>query len=60
MIGKFAAVIGPVLMGSIGIVFGDPRIGILSIILLFISGAVLLFLVDEKEGKSMANALEKI
>jgi UMF1 family MFS transporter len=34
MIGKFAAVIGPVLMGSIGIVFGDPRIGILSIILL--------------------------
>jgi len=60
MLGKFAAVIGPVLMGWIGVVFGDPRIGILSIILLFVSGAILLFLVDEQEGSRMANALEKI
>lgn len=60
MLGKFAAVIGPVLMGWIGVVFGDPRMGILSIILLFISGGTLLYFVNEKEGGRMADALEKI
>ncbi|HDH50479.1 MAG TPA: MFS transporter, partial [Nitrospirae bacterium] len=60
MLGKFAAVIGPILMGWIGVVFGDPRVGILSIIVLFISGAVLLFFVNEEEGSRMANALEEI
>jgi UMF1 family MFS transporter len=60
MLGKFAAVIGPVLMGWVGIVFGDPRMGILSIIVLFISGGTLLYFVDEKEGNRMADALEKI
>ncbi|MHC4463264.1 MAG: MFS transporter [Planctomycetota bacterium] len=60
MLGKFAAVIGPVLMGWVGVVFGDPRIGILSIIVLFVSGAVLLFFVNEQEGSHMAKALEKI
>lgn len=59
MFGKFAAVIGPILMGWIGVVFGDPRIGILSIILLFVSGAILLFFVNEQEGIRMAKALEK-
>ncbi len=60
MLGKFAAVIGPVLMGWVGIVFGDPRIGILSIILLLAAGAILLYLVDEKEGRQMAEALKEI
>ncbi len=60
MLGKFAAVIGPILMGWVGIVFGDPRIGILSIIVLFASGAILLYLVNEQEGSRMARALEKI
>jgi len=58
MLGKFAAVIGPVLMGWIGVVFGNPRIGILSIVVLFVSGAVLLSFVNEKEGIRMAKALE--
>jgi UMF1 family MFS transporter len=60
MLGKFAAVIGPVLMGWIGIVFGDPRAGILSIVLLFAAGAVLLLFVNEREGRKMAEALEEI
>ncbi len=60
MLGKFAAVIGPILMGWIGLVFGDPRLGILSIIVLFVSGAILLSLVNEQEGIRMAKALEKI
>jgi UMF1 family MFS transporter len=60
MLGKFAAVIGPILMGWIGVVLGDPRIGLLSIIVLFVSGAILLSFVNEQEGSRMAKALEKI
>ncbi len=60
MLGKFAAVIGPILMGWVGVVFGNPRIGILSIILLFVSGAIFLYLVNEQEGSRMAEALERI
>lgn len=60
MLGKFAAVIGPILMGWVGVVFGDPRIGILSIIALFVAGALLLFFVNEQEGSRMARALEKM
>ena len=54
MLGKFAAVIGPVLMGTVTLVTGSNRIGILSILILFIIGSVLLFRVDEKEGTKMA------
>lgn len=59
MLGKFAAVIGPILMGWVGVVFKDSRIGILSIIVLFISGAILLYFVNEHEGRRMAKVLEK-
>jgi len=47
MLGKFAAVIGPALMGLITLWFGNPRIGILSILVLFMVGAVLLHFVEE-------------
>jgi UMF1 family MFS transporter len=60
MLGKFAAVIGPVLMGWVGMLSGNPRIGILSIIVLFAAGALLLFFVNEREGRKMAEALEEI
>lgn len=60
MLGKFAAVIGPALMGWVGIVSGDPRFGILTIIPLFAAGAIFLFFVNEQEGTRMAKALEKI
>jgi UMF1 family MFS transporter len=59
MLGKFAAVIGPVMMGWVGVLFDDPRIGLLSIILLFVSGAIFLFIVNEEEGSRMAKAMEK-
>ncbi|MDZ7828193.1 MAG: MFS transporter [Halofilum sp. (in: g-proteobacteria)] len=42
MMGKFAAIIGPVLVGTIGWLTGDPRVGILSLLLLFGAGAFLL------------------
>jgi len=54
MLGKFAVVIGPVLMGSVTILTGNARYGILSIIVLFIAGAFLLTRVDVEEGKRMA------
>lgn len=42
MMGKFAAIIGPLLVGAIGWLSGSPRIGILSLLLLFGGGALLL------------------
>jgi UMF1 family MFS transporter len=50
MLGKFAAVIGPVLMGWVGVATGNPRYAVLSIIALFLSGAVLLYYVPEPHG----------
>jgi len=54
MLGKFAAVIGPVLMGWVTLVTGNVRFGILSILILFIIGAILLSKVDFEEGKKLA------
>ena len=59
MLGKFAAVIGPLLMGLVGMVSGDSRTGILSLILLFVAGGALLMRVDVAEGTRMARELEK-
>lgn len=54
MLGKFAAVIGPALMGTITLVTNSNRIGILSILVLFIAGGLLLRKVDEEEGRRNA------
>jgi len=52
MIGKFSAVLGPVLTGVVALIFGSQRIGILSILILFLSGLFLLLKVQQpsKEG----------
>ncbi len=50
MLGKFAAIIGPVLLGTVTLLTGSNRLGILSIIILFIAGGLLLAKVDETEG----------
>ncbi|HWP94840.1 MAG TPA: MFS transporter [Gammaproteobacteria bacterium] len=50
MLGKFAAVIGPMMMGWVGLIFGSPRLAILSIALLFLVGGTLLYFVEEKKG----------
>ncbi|MBU0942903.1 MAG: MFS transporter [Proteobacteria bacterium] len=54
MLGKFAAVIGPLLMGGISVLTGSPRLSLLAIIFLFISGGCLLLLVDEEKGRILA------
>jgi UMF1 family MFS transporter len=53
MVGKFAAIIGPVLMGTVGRVTGNPRFGILSIAILFLFGAGFLLMVDETKARRM-------
>lgn len=50
MLGKFAAVIGPVLMGWVALHTHNPRHGILSVIGLLGVGAILLLWVDETEA----------
>lgn len=54
MLGKFAAVIGPAMVGSITLLTGNPRLGILSVIILFVLGGALLQRVDIEEGRRMA------
>ncbi len=55
MLGKFATIIGPMLLGVVTLVTGSNRFGILSILILFVAGAVLLARVDEAEGKRIAD-----
>ena len=54
MLGKFAAVLGPMLMGSVTLLTGNARLGILSILILFAIGWYLLRKVDISEGERMA------
>lgn len=62
MLGRFAAVLGPVLVGIAGMVSGSPRLGILAVLLLFVVGAALLCLVPEEmaaHGTSGANSARR-
>jgi len=58
MLGKFAAVLGPALMGWVGFLSNDSRIGVLSISLLFVLGSILLSKVDVEAGHRAARSLE--
>ena len=53
MLGKFAAVLGPIMMGVVSLTTQSPRLSILSISILFIAGAILLYYVDEEKAKQM-------
>jgi UMF1 family MFS transporter len=59
MLGKCAAVVGPVLMGWVSLMTESPRTSILSLLVLFIGGALLLMQVDEAEGRHLAKTLDK-
>jgi UMF1 family MFS transporter len=54
MMGKFAAILGPVLVGWVAVVTDSSRIGILSILVLFVIGAILLSRVDVRQGEADA------
>ena len=47
MVGKSAAVIGPIMMGWLGVLTGSPRLAILSLLILFVAGFLLLLRVKD-------------
>ncbi len=57
MLGKFAAVFGPLLYGLARQYTKSPRESILSIIILFVLGGILLYFVDEEQGQKAAQEL---
>jgi len=65
MLGKFAAIIGPVMVGATAVLSRSlgagpdlaPRLSIASITILFLAGGVLLVFVDEKKGMQEAEFL---
>jgi UMF1 family MFS transporter len=57
MLGKFAAIFGPFLMGWVTLQTGSARFGILSIIILFLLGAFFLNRVDFEQGELDASKI---
>ena len=53
MLGKFAAILGPIMMGVVSLLTQSPRLSILSISVLFIAGGILLYYVDEEKARDM-------
>ena len=52
VLGKFAAILGPLLVGWVGLLAGSPRLGILSLLLLFGGGAWLLWRLPAAQSPS--------
>jgi UMF1 family MFS transporter len=59
IMGKFATVLGPLMVAMVSGLTGDPRLAILSIIVLFAIGGVLLLFVDEIEGQRVAREMDE-
>jgi UMF1 family MFS transporter len=57
MMGKFAAVLGPLLVGWVSVLTDSSRTGILSVLLLFLAGAWLLSQVNVAMGEREAGSL---
>jgi UMF1 family MFS transporter len=55
---KFAGIAGPFLFAVVGAYMGSSRLSIVSLVIFFIIGAILLSRVDEKEGIRVAEAEE--
>ncbi len=53
MMGKFAAVVGPVLTGWVALATGSSRLAILSLVLLFAAGGALLMFVPEPKAQAV-------
>ncbi|MEO5700388.1 MAG: MFS transporter [Casimicrobiaceae bacterium] len=56
VVGKFAAIIGPMLMGSAAVLTGSPRAGVVAIAALFAVGGVMLARVKDKSAQAVAQA----
>jgi len=55
MLGKSAAIVGPVLVGVVNLTTGNPRMGLLSIILLFVVGMWFFWKVEDPETNGPLN-----
>ncbi len=55
---KFNTVVGPALMAFITLQTGDPRIGIVSLVVFFIAGIVMLRFVNVERGIAQAEAVD--
>jgi len=53
MLGKFAAILGPVMIGWVGVISGNPRTGILSLLVLFVVGGLVLVGVKVEEPEKI-------
>lgn len=52
MLGKFAAVLGPALVGGVALLTQNPRLSILSVVVLFAAGAACLYFVNVTAGRA--------
>ena len=50
LIGKTSVIIGPFLVSTIALLLGNPRYGILSLLLLFIPGLIILWMIPEEDN----------
>jgi MFS transporter, UMF1 family len=56
---KFAGMVGPSVMGFVAAYTGSSRLGILSILIFFVVGAAVLWMVDEEEGRKVAREAQR-
>lgn len=57
MLGKFAAVIGPLMMGWVAVWSGSHRVSLLALLVLFALGGVVLRFVDAEQGRALRDRL---
>jgi len=61
MMGKFAAILGPLLMGLVSLITGSNRLSVLAVLLLFVAGGLLLLRVRiDAHDKSDTQDVERV
>jgi len=58
--GKFAGIFGPLVFGLVSQMMGNSRLGIISLVIFFIAGGLLLTRVDEEEGIRVARQTDAL
>jgi UMF1 family MFS transporter len=58
--GKFAGIFGPLVFGLVSQLFNNSRLGIVSLIIFFITGGLLLTRVDEEKGIQVAKEADAL
>jgi len=58
MSSKFAGLVGPLMFAVVGQLFGSSRLSIVSLIVFFIVGGLILSRVNEEEGMALARSVD--